>query len=80
MSTELLNTFTHNQLALLGSLLSLVVTGTLMSLSFYIGQRVRGETTRHEGRQQHTVSLPLSETIDKELESPDDRERRRPAA
>jgi hypothetical protein len=80
MPTELLKTLTDNQVALLGCLLALIVTGTLMSLSFYVGKRVRGETTGRMGERRYAVSLPLRETAAEEADASHDGKHRRTAA
>lgn len=80
MPTELLNTLTDDQVALLGCLLALLVTGTLMSLSFYVGKRVRGDSTGRKGEPMHVVSLSLRETAGKHSEGPHDGKPRRTAA
>ena len=80
MPTELLETLTDDQVALLGCLLTLVVTGTIMSLSFYIGRRVRGEANGQKGGQTHAVSLPLGEAVGQESNGSHDEKHRRTAA
>lgn len=80
MLSGLLNNLTDDQVALLGCLLALVVTGTLMSLSFYVGKRARGETPDQQGERKHMASLPLHETAADDSNGSHDGKHRRTAA
>ena len=81
MPTEFLNALTDDQFALLGCLLALAVTGTMMSLSYYVGKRVHGEAFQQRGDRTHVVPLSVGEPGDKEADgAPQDEKPRRTAA
>jgi hypothetical protein len=53
---ELLNTLTDDQLALIGSVLALIVCGSMMSLSFHLGRFLR--RSRAQARAERQILEP----------------------
>jgi hypothetical protein len=57
---EIMDAFTDDQIALMGCFAALLVTGTLMSLSFYIGKGARDRASDAARPKSGTLPLPTA--------------------
>jgi|GEM_PF-2322245 hypothetical protein len=71
MPTEIVNTLTDDQIALIGCFVALVVSGTVMSLSYYVGRGRRSESS--ESTRLDADVIPLPRTVVAQDDAEDDR-------
>lgn len=57
MPTEIVNGLTDDQIALIGCGIALIVSGTIMSLSYYIGRGSRSEASQLDRLQGDVIPL-----------------------
>ena len=72
MPTEIVNTLSDDQIALIGCFVALVVSGTVMSLSYYVGRGQRSESS--ETTRLHADVIPLPRPVVAQNDATIDRE------
>jgi hypothetical protein len=62
MPTEIVNSLTDDQVALIGCAVAVLFTGTVMSLSYYVGRGRRSESSKADHLGADVIPLPRSAT------------------
>jgi hypothetical protein len=80
MPTEIVNTLTDDQVALIGCFVSLVVSGTVMTLSYYVGRGRRSESSDSARLGADVIPLPRSVVAQSDVENDRENVSRKDAA